>query len=346
MTRPLLALGLALWAFPLHAQAGLRLHAVVSSTASGDTTGVHRAPLATAAGGVVHLGAPVLEVPLDAIQTVGLEEDEDGTAVVSVWLDPVAALELARTTEDARGQALAVVHEGRVVGVPRVEGAVANGLILLPGLAAAEAARLAADLRGESTGLASPPIQTGTGGGRTSTLPPAERLPMEPAVPSPTVTPLSADGTAQAAALAFVRAVAARQWGAAVEALHPDALDALRPDALGILRLDGPTVWVRDGIQEASFTAADVLGRVPDDLEGLAPPDLASLHFAGLDALGVWGPPDSERTVVGRVDDGELTHVVLRGAAPVGGMSVLSVVTVRRDDAGRWRVLLTDAQGF
>ena len=352
MTRLLLAWALALVSLPIQAQAGLRLHAAVTPDAPGDTTGLRRAPLATVGGGVVHVGAAVLEIPLDAIQTVGLEADEDGTAAVTVWLESGAAAELARVTEAATGRALAVLHGGQVVAAPRVEGAVPNGLVLLPGLDPDDAARLTAALRGEAPLIEPEGEAPATWGGRTS-LPPVERPPL--AVPPPSAVSVpssgasadgSADGSAEAAVLAFVRSVAARQWGAAADALHPDALDALRPDALGALHLDGGTVWVRDGIQEASFPSADVLGRAPADLEGLGARDLAALHFAGLEALGVWGPPEPDRVVAGRIDEGDRAHVVLRGEAPAGGMSALSVVTVQRDAAGRWRVLLTDARGF
>lgn len=347
MTRLFLAGALALLSLPIHAQAGLRLHAAVTPDAPGDTTGLRRAPLAAAGGGPVHVGAAVLEIPLGAIQTVGLEADDDGTAAVSVWLDAGTAAALARVTEAAAGRALAVLHAGRVVGAPRVEGAVPNGLVLLPGLEPGAAARLTAALRGETAPVESASEAPATWGGRSPAA--VERPPL--AVPPPAAVSVassgaSAGGAAEAAALGFVRAVAAREWGAAADALHPDALAALRPDALGVLRLDGATVWVRDGIQEASFPAGEALGRSPASLGALSDRDLAALHFAGLDALGVWGPPEPGRAVVGRVDEGDRAHVVLRGAAPAGGMSALSVVTVRRDAAGRWRVLLTDARGF
>jgi len=348
MTRLLLVCAFAFCALSAHAQPGLRLHAAVTPEAPGDTTGLRRAPLATADGGVVYVGDVVLEVPLGAIRTVGLEDDDDGTAAVSVWLDGAAAAELARVTEASAGEALAVLHAGEVVGAPHVAGAVTNGLVLLTRLDVHRATRLASALRGEPVRPEPVPAARSPWGERTVPAP-LERPPLDlppPASTSPPVDPGLADRSAEAAGLAFVRAVAARRWVAAADALHPAALSALRPDALGVLRLDGVTVWVRDGIREASFAAANVLGRVPVDLDGLGLQDLAALYFAGLDALGVWGPPTPDRQVVGQIGEGDRVHLVLRGETPVEGMSALSVVTVRRDGAGRWRVLLTDARGF
>ena len=343
MLRLAVACALALLAGPLQAQAGLRLHAAVTAAAPGDTTGLRRAPLATAAGGTVYVGEAVLDVPLGAIETVGLEEDPDGTAAVTVWLDATAAARLAAVTGAAAGRALAVLHAGRVLAAPRVESAVPNGLVLIAGLDPDEAARVAAVLRGDSPS----PRPAATAVSR-----PAAPPRVAPSAPSPwgrSPTPGRAgEGatSAEGAALAFVRAVAGRQWSAAAGLLDPDAHAALRADALGLLRLDGAEVYVRDGLREGSVPAADVLGRAPAlPLEQLEARDLTALYLAGLDAVGVWGPPDASRSVVGRVEDGDRAHVVLRAEA-VPGMSDLSVVTVRRDGAGRWRVLLTEARGF
>ena len=351
MLRLAVACALALLAGPLQAQAGLRLHAAVTADAPGDTTGFRRAPLATAAGGTVYVGEAVLDVPLGAIQTVGLEDDPDGTSAVTVWLDATAAARLADVTGAAAGRALAVLHAGRVLGAPRVESAVPNGLVLIAGLDPGEAARVAAALRGDAPSarpavtVAPTPVSAPSVAGTPPSAPPAS-------VPSPWGRPASSAPTgdagvaAETAALAFVRAVAGRQWGEAADLLDPDAHAALRADALGLLRLDGAEVYVRDGLREGSVLAADVLGRAPAlPLDRLGARDLTALYLAGLDAIGVWGAPDASRAVVGRVEDGDRAHVVLRAEA-VPGMSDLSVVTVRRDGSGRWRVLLTEARGF
>ena len=337
MVRLLLACGLALLAAPLHAQAGLRLHAAVTA---GDTTGLRPAPLATASGGTVYVGDAVLDIPLAAIATVGLEDDPDGTAAVTVWLDAATSSALASVTEAATGRELAVLHAGRVLAAPRVESAVPNGLVMLSGLDPAEAARVAAALRDDAPAL------------RPASIPPPAprvaswgRSPRATPVASKPETTERAE-TADAAALAFADAVARRQWGTAADLLDPEAHAAIRADALGLLHRDGGLVRVRDGNQEGSVQIADVLGQVPNaPLDRLDARDLTALYFAGLDALGVWGVPDASRAVAGRVDDGDRVHVVLRGeSAP--GMSKLSLVTVRRDRAGGWRVLLTEARGF
>lgn len=349
---------------PASAQEGLRLHEAVTPEAPGDTTGLRQVTLATAAGSDVHLGRPVLELATSDIQTVGLEGDGDGTGVLSIWLVPSATRRLEAVTAAASGRALAVVHDGRVLGAPLIAGPVTNGLVMLPGLRADDARTVAATLRGEAAPARvapSPPRRPTPGAwGRSRTGPhrdvprrplPASR-PFDPAPPpdiesgaTPAETPL-ADRLAEDVALAFVRAVARRMWGAAADVLHPDAQAAIRPDALATLRLDGALVRVRQEAGEERVRAADVLGRTPTSLESLSDRDLAALHLAGLEALGAWGAPESGRRVVGTVDDGALSHVVLRGDAPVNGLSEVSVVTLRRDAAGDWRVVLTEARGF
>jgi hypothetical protein len=115
-----------------------------------------------------------------------------------------------------------------------------------------------------------------------------------------------------------------------------------------MLQFDGPAVQVRDGNARGEFQAVDVLGRRPVERRpaDLSDRDLAALQLAALDALGIWGPPRPSRSVVGRVEDGDRLHVLLRAGGASDGVSDVSVVTLRRDDAGRWRVLLTEARGF
>ncbi|WP_420457284.1 SecDF P1 head subdomain-containing protein [Rubrivirga sp.] len=330
MTRLALAVGLAVLALAVPAEAQLRLHLAVTPDAPGDTTGLRRH--LDPSGAAVYVGEAVLEVPASSVVTVGLEEDADGVAAVSVWLDEASALVLSRVTTAATGRALAVLHDGRVLSSARVEGVVANGLVQIAGLPAADAERLARALRG-------PTVATAT---------PRAPRPVAPSAPpaDPPAPPAAGSDEADRAALAFVDALRRRAWAEAADALHPSAQAAVRPDALGLLRLDGPTVRVRDGLQEGDFPLAEVGVADVRSLDALGDRDLAALYLAGLGAIGVW-PPGRPATVVGRVADGADAHVILqREGGAEAGLSEVTVVTVRRDASGRWRALLTEARGY
>ena len=292
----------------------LRLHEVVGPGAEDAVT----MPVET--GPPARVGRVVLDVGPADVESVGLEVEPDGTARLSVWLGGTAAGALADVTATAAGGALAVVVDGRVLATPTVAGSVTNGLVAVDGLRAESGRALAARLRGD--------------------LPRASR----PAPPEPPRGPPAGDP--EGVARAFVEAVARRNWGAAADALHPDAHAALREPALGILRLEGATVRVREGLRDGAFPLSRVLPAArAGSLEALPDRDLAAVYLAGLDALGVWGAPGPPRTVVGRIPDGERVHVLFRGGLEAGRAEV-TVVTVRRDGAGRWRALLTEAQGF
>ncbi len=369
MTRLVLAV-LALLSASASAQ-GLRLHAAVTADAPGDRAGLRS--LTTEAGVEAWVGQAVLDLPPSSIATVGLEEDANGTSTVSVWLAGAASVALTRVTEASTGTALAVLHDGRLMSAARIAGPVTNGLVQIPGLRPAVAERLAAALRGETAAPppAAPPGAAPPGAAPPGAAPPGAAPPRWSAPPaSVDVAPERTDADAAArpavppaepayrpglpagavpeagrAALDLVDALARRAWTAAAAALHPDAQAAVRSDALGLLHLDGATVRVRDGLQEGSFPLADVLTGVRS-LDDVSDRDLAALYLAGLDALGVWGPAAS-RVVVGTVADGDLSHVVLRGTeAGTTGLSMVTVVTVRRDGSGRWRALLTEARGY
>ncbi|MBC13699.1 MAG: hypothetical protein CMM85_12095 [Rhodothermaceae bacterium] len=335
-----------LFASSVCAQEGLKLHAV----ADGSET----------------LQEVLLDLPLTAIATVGLEEDADGTFAVTVWLESGPAADLARVTTAKAGSVVAVTHGGRVLAMPRIASTVPNGLVTLPGFSQADAEALAASLRGDEAVVPSlppseparpvthsPPRPWGRSVSQAPPVTPAH----EPLAPweRPTLTdepldrpPLSASDGPSVAARAFVEAIDGQAWGRAADRLHPDAQAALREDAIGLLRLDGPTVIVRDGLQEGAFAFASVLtGTAPADLGRLSDRDLAALYLAGLDVLGVWGPPGPPVSVVGELADGPVTHVLLRAPDGLnGGTSAVTAVTVRRDVAGAWRVLLTNPQGF
>ena len=337
---------------PARAQEGLRLHAVESGTGADAT-----------------LGAVLLDLPLGTIQTVGLEEDADGTFAVTAWLTTPATADLARVTEAATGSVVAVVHRGRVLHTPRVASAVPNGLVTLPGFSETEAERLAQALRGEAA-TGGPDLGGPNGGGAGRAEPnqgaedeldrllgvesasasefPQEDDPVSPSVAdrSAVTVPASSEG-ADAVAQAFVTALDRRDWARAADHLHPDAQSMLRGDALASLRLDGATVRARDGLSEGAFPMASVLPDARGALDGLSDRDLAALYFGGLDALDAWGPPSPPRAVVGRAADGAVVHVLLRTDGAIeAGASAVTVVTVRPDASGAWRVLLTDARGF
>ena len=237
------------------AQDGVELRAAVTSEADGDTDGMRRSQL----GGLeVWIGETVATFEPQDIQSVGLEVDDGGGAAVSVWLEGDAAARLAQVTASRSGSALAVLHRGTLLSAPRIEGGVANGLVMIAGLDAAEARRVARSLR-ERIG-----IVEGTSSEPARPLPPRrDREPprADPPSPRPAAAPdLDAGDTAQA----FVDAVSRRQWGRVADLLHPDSWAAVRPDAVAMLRFDGPTVRVQDGDARASFAAADVLGTSAD----------------------------------------------------------------------------------
>ena len=337
---------------------GLHVHEAVTADAPGDTTGMRRLPVETAPG-AVWVGRSVLALGPESVRTVGLEVGPDEVATLSLWLSEAAGAAFADLTAASVGRALAVVHDGRVLTAPVVESAIPNGLVLVTGLDAAEAERLADAIRGATGPPATPASWASTprepGLDETPRRPPVrfdppegvETRPEAGALPWPPVETAPAEGgEATRVASGFVRAVAAREWAAAASALHPDAAAAVRPDALGLLRLDGATVRVREGAAEGAFVAADVLGRAPGSLDALSDRDLAALYLAGLDAVGAWGAPGPPRTAVGEQADGDRVHVVFRGASTDPGIAEVSVVTLRRDAAGRWGVLLTQARGF
>ena len=369
---------LALLAAPASAQ-GLQIHAAVTSDAPGDTGGMRRQSVATALDREVWVGPVVLDLPAEAIQTVGLELDVGGGTALSLWLSDDASAAFAALTGRSVGQALAVVYDGRVLTAPVVRSAIPNGLVMITGLGADEAGRLADALRAATApGPAAAPAVSATPPPVRRRLPqasvpdvpvrPAMRLdppptdpadgpapsPSAPAPPAtaPVVSAPSSSGSpgrsASATAQAFTGAVSRRDWRAVARALHPDALRAVQPWAVEMLRLDGPTVTVRDQDQRASFDAASALGARPSagSISELGDLDRAVLYLAGLDALGVWGEPGPSRAVVGEVLDGDRLHVVLRDAAPSPGVSEVTVVTLARDGRGDWRPVLTQPQGF
>ena len=335
-----------LFASPVCAQEGLRLHAVAEGSEDPQEL--------------------LLDLPLSAIATVGLEEDADGTFAVTVWLEGAAAAELARVTEAMTGFVVAVTQGERVLAMPRIASTVPNGLVTLPGFSQADAEALAASLRGdEGGGPSRSPSEAVRPVAHSAPRPWGRSVPQAPPAtpadeplapwerPAPTAeplerAPLSASDAPSVVARAFVEAIDGQAWDRAADRLHPDAQATLREDALGLLRLDGPTVIVRDGLQEGAFAFATVVpGAAPSDLSRLSDRDLAALYLAGLDVLGVWGPPGPPVAVVGELADGPVVHVLLRAQDGVaGGTSAVTAVTMRRDVAGAWRVLLTNAQGF
>ena len=358
-------LALALAALPAAAQTDLRIHQAAPADARAPD-GMRRAPVEALGGDEVWLGVAVLDLPASSVETVGTERDADGTRTLSLWLTEPAAAALAQLTAASVGRPLAVVFGRRVLAAPLVEGPVTNGLVRIDGLDAETVDALARSLR-EAAGVedaprvappprsaprVAPPERAETPSERAT---PPERpapRPERPALtpePAPPTTAAGAEAAgASAAALAFVEAVARRDWPAVADALHPASHQAARPGATEILRFDGPTTRVRDGDREGAFATADVLGRVPTVTRPglLSDRDLAALYLAALDVLGTWGPPAPPRRVAGEVSDGDLVHVLLSPAVRPDGVSDVTVVTVRRDDAGRWRPLLTQAQGF
>ena len=375
-------LAVAMAAAPASAQSRLQIHAAVTADAPGDTTAMRRQSVATAPDGHVWVGEAVLDLPPSSVQTVGLELDAGGGAALSLWLSDRAGRAFADLTAASVGRALAVVWDGRVLTAPVVESPIRNGLVLVTGLDADEAGRLADALREATAPEPDAPLPTGprpSAAPRPAPAPPGapERPPLRldpppglepaastapvgwsarPAAPAPTAPAASwtepespppaesASGVAQAVA----QAVARRDWRAVAAMLHPDALPVLRADAVDLLRLDGATVHVEDGATHGSFAAADVLGRTPSSraLSDLDDREVAALSLAGLDVLGAWAPPDPSRTVVAEVPDGRRVHVLLRGAAETAGESEVTVITLAPDADGAWRPLLSQPQGL
>ena len=211
------------------------------------------------------------------------------------------------------------------------------------------------------------PREPGVSGTEPLPLPPSEPVAIPPLgessrgeVPprreaaSPSVAPpldaVTATAPAEAAALAFVRAVARRDWATAADALHPAALASLRPVALDLLRLDRTVVRVDDGRQAGTLRPDAVLGRSlgRTSLSDLSDRDLAVLYLAGLEVLGVWGPAGPPRSIAGAVaETPSLVYVLLRpDAGAQTGVVDVTVVTVRLDASGVWRPLLTQVQGY
>lgn len=327
------------------AQDGIELWAAVTEESGGDTEGLRQTQRRDLE---VWVGERIVAFEPGDIRTVGLEvENEDATAV-AVWLTNPAARMLAGVTSDATGQALAVKHRGSVLSAPLVQGAVTNGLIMIVGLNPAEARRIAQSLR-EVIGVEDVveperTIEPERPASRPSPRPEPVRAHPVGADPVEGAAPQSAGEVASA----FVRAVGRRQWSRVADLLHPDSWAAVRPDAVAMLRFEGQTVRVQDGEARGQFSARDVLGRGlterrPADLSDR---DLTALQLAGLDALGVWGPPRAPRDVVGEIEDGDRHHVILQAPDTADGVSNLSAVTVVRDRDGRWRVLFTEARGF
>lgn len=316
---------------------GLQIREAVTADAPGDTTGMRRAPVVTAPESRVWVGRSLLDLAPGSVETVGLEVGPDG-ATLSLWLSDAAGAAFADLTARSVGRALAVVYRGRVLTAPVVQSAIPNGLVLITGLDAAEGRRLADALRDASGGTADLDAD--------APVVPDERE--EAATPVRPPDPVDPAAEAGAVAVAWASAIGRGDWAAAAALLHPDAAAAVRPDALALLRLDGPLVRVRDGRTEASFPAVRVLGRPPAArrADGLSDGDLATLYLAALDALGAWGEAGPPRAVTGLVEDGPRAHVVLRAEGGARGLSDVSVVTLARDGAGPWRVLLTQARGF
>ncbi len=380
----LLCLAVSAWpAAPALAQSRLQIRAAVTPDAAGDTAGMRRESVATAPDREVWVGPVVMDLAPSSIRTVGLELDRDGTAALSVWLSDRAGAEFEALTAASVGRALAVVWDGQVLAAAVVESAIPNGMVMVTGLEAAEAERLADALRratedpqaraggapepedwGPASGPTGQPSRTPVPGSGVPSRPPLRLDPppglgssaYEPAAPAPATSaptgpaPASPAPTSAAsgAAQGFVGAVARRDWRTVARSLHPDALRSVRLNAPGLLRLDGGAVRVEDGTGEVSFAAADALGGAPRSsrLADLGDEDVAVLYLAALDALGVWGAPVAFREVVGEVPDGGRLHVVMRSPTVPAGVSELTVVTLARDASGTWRPLLTQPQGF
>ena len=352
-------------------QSVLSLHAPSDPTAEGFT--IPR----LGGGDPVAVGPSRLDVSAGDVLTIGLEERGE-EASVSVWLNEAASASYASLTEAAVGTNLVVVVGGEAVALQPVAAAVTTGQLTIAGLTPEAAEMLTARLRGgsapeESVSAPAPQASDPAPSNRpadslpASPLPPPERLPIPardlpgaPATPdapasvrvAPEIRPApeprvgkSVEAAAGDAASAFTEAVRARDWRLVAAALHPEALSRLRPDALSTLRLDRGTVFIKGGER---LDVPGVLGRpLRGDLAELSDMDLAVLYLAALDQLGVWGEAGPPRSVVGHVTEGDQIHVLLAAPArAAGGLSEVTVVTVRRDASGIWRPLLTHARGF
>ena len=370
------ALAVALATASVSAQGRLQIRAAVTADAPGDTAGMERQFVATAPDREVWVGEVVLDLPPASVQTVGLELDADGAAALSLWLADDAAAAFAALTEASVGRALAVVWDGRVLTAPVVESPIRNGMVMVTGLGAAEAERLADALRevteaaASASAMGTPPASlapasapplTASGWSSPSRSDPAgpPSLPERPPLgldpppglsPSasgvPTASAASVAASARGAAERFTQALARRDWRTAAAALHPDAVRAVQEGAPDRLRLDGATVYVRSGGRDVSIAAADVLGDAPPSLARLDGQDLAALYLAGLGALGTWPPPGAALSVVAEVPDGRRVHVLMRAAADAAGVSGVAVVTLAPDADGAWRPLLPQPPGL
>ena len=338
-----LVLLLALAALVPAADAQLQIHAAVAPDTEGDTDGMTVRPVVTVPGHEVWVGDVVLDLPPASIQTVGLETDDSGGSALSLWLTDDAGRAFSALTAESVGKALAVVHDGRVLVAPVVTSPIPNGLVLITGLGAAEAERLAESLRSANEPPAPvPPAPLPLPGAR-----PLEPVPptFPPRSPVPDPQPDAASRAGQAA-LRFTSAIAARDWRTAAASLHPQSLRVARSSAMSILELEGGTVNVRSGGREGAFAAAGVLGIAPSGrLADLDDRDLGALYLAALDVLGAWGATGAARRVVGEVTDGDRVHVILRAESAEAGVSDVLLVTVARDGLD-WRPLLTPAQRF
>lgn len=356
--RRLCCLAVVLLAGSASAQS-LQIRHAVTPDAPGDTEGMTRQTVATAPDREVWVGSVALDLPPRSIQTVGLELDADGQTALSLWLSDEAGGAFASLTAASVGRALAVVYDGRVLTAPVVQSAIPNGLVLITGLDSGEAERVADALRDATDGDPPPlrvdPLPPASGPSREAGLP-REPAPGGSAVPrEPRADPdrsrgpeAGVDGEAGRVAAAFVSAVAARRWQEVAAQLHPEALAVAQASALEILTLDQGTVIVRDGGQEGSFIASDILGAAPRAarLDALPALDVAALYLAALDVLGVWGAPAEPRPLIGQVVDGDRLHVLFRLPQPMPGVAELGVVSLARDARGEWRPLISQPQGF
>ena len=347
--RLVLLAALALVTPSAHAQ--LQIHAAVAPDTGGDTEGMTRHAVVTAPGLDVWIGEVVLDLPPASITTVGLEMDADGGTALSLWLSDDAGRAFAALTAQSIGEALAVVHDGRVLTAPVVASAIPNGLVMITGLDHAEAERLAETIREANepreTARPTPPLRFDPAPREPSESEPPPRTAPAPLTPrSPVPDAPASQSSASQAARAFVDAVAERDWRAVSRMLHPQSHRAVRASALSMLEVDRGTVTVLDEGGGETFLAADALGSEPAGrVSDLSDGDLTTLYLAALDRLGTWGAPGPPRQVVGELRDGDRVHVVLRAATVEEGVSDLSVVTLARDGAV-WRPLLTQPQGF
>ncbi|MEM0963043.1 MAG: hypothetical protein AAGK21_10980 [Bacteroidota bacterium] len=324
-------------ACPAGAQSGLRLHRLAPADAEQASDPL---PVATDPGTTVRVGRSILDVPATAIQTVGVEMEGDGSATLAVWLLPAASDRLASLTAASSGQTLAVVYDGRVLSVPRVDGPVSNGLIIVPGLASDLAGGIARRMRiaigAEVAQQPQVPQQSdpapsrpsSPAGWASSSQPPAEDLPQ----------------SAEQSAIRFVEAIDRRDWRTAARALHPEAQRTLLQDAAALWRLDGPRVVIEESLSALDLDAEAVVGPLAG--QPLSDEEMLMLHLAVMDVRKngprAWPSPE----LIDVASDGDAMHVLFRHAEATRGQSRLTVVTLQRDREGRWRPLATETRGF